>query len=118
MKRLTAVTDPLLLNAIRREISILQRVSFDRNVVQVRSLCVAAAHTHRLDAANTCCRSQPSTSRCRAAESEVQSSHFDGRDMLGVLPAVLRRMSAGPAERHAHHGAVRGAAATECRKKQ
>ena len=38
VKRLTAVTDPLLLNAIRKEISILQRVSFDRNVVQVRSL--------------------------------------------------------------------------------
>jgi uncharacterized protein (UPF0147 family) len=35
VKRLTAVTDPLLLNAIRKEISILQRVSFDRNVVQV-----------------------------------------------------------------------------------
>lgn len=38
VKRLTAVTDPLLLNAIRKEISILQRVSFDRNVVQVPSL--------------------------------------------------------------------------------
>jgi hypothetical protein len=45
VKRLTAVTDLLLLNAIRKEISILQRVSFDRNVVQVRSLCVAVAHT-------------------------------------------------------------------------
>lgn len=42
MKRLTAVTDPLLLNAIRKEISILQRVSFDRNVVQVPPLCPSA----------------------------------------------------------------------------
>ena len=35
VKRLTAVKDPMLLNTIRKEISILQRVSFDRNVVQV-----------------------------------------------------------------------------------
>lgn len=34
VKRLTTVTDPMLLNTIRKEISILQRVSFDRNVVQ------------------------------------------------------------------------------------
>lgn len=30
----TGLQDPMLLNTIRKEISILQRVSFDRNVVQ------------------------------------------------------------------------------------
>ena len=39
VKRLTAVRDPMLLAAIRREITILQRVSFDPNIVQARRGC-------------------------------------------------------------------------------